>query len=81
MKHARTDANYAILIKRVKLQHEKKLVPNLLSMQSVDFEQTLMNLLRFLFCKNNFFTEKKNIVEAISVAITDSSMCNVLTCI
>ena len=60
MKHARTDANYAILIKCVKLPHEKKPVPNLLSMQSVDFEQTFMNLLRFLFRKNNFFTGKKN---------------------
>ena len=30
MKHARTDANYAILTKRVKLQHEKKPVSSLL---------------------------------------------------
>ena len=42
MKHARTDANYAILTKWVKMQHEKKPVSNLLSMQSVDFEQTFM---------------------------------------
>ena len=33
----------------------------------------LWNLLRFLFHKNNFFTEKKTIVETISVTITDSS--------
>ena len=32
MKHARTDANYAILTKWVKMQHEKKPVSNLLSM-------------------------------------------------
>ena len=31
----RTDANYAILAKHVKLQHENKPVSNLLSMQSV----------------------------------------------
>ena len=35
MKHARTDANYAILAKHVKLQRENKPVSNLLSMQSV----------------------------------------------
>ena len=40
MKHARTDANYAILTKLVKLQHEKKPVSNYKSMQSVGFEQT-----------------------------------------
>ena len=39
MKHAMIDANYAILIKWVKLQHEKKPVSNLLSMQRVGFEQ------------------------------------------
>ena len=29
MKHARTDANYVILTKHVKLQHEKRPVSNL----------------------------------------------------
>ena len=38
MNHVSTDANYAKLTKRVKQQHEKKLVSNLLSMQSVDLE-------------------------------------------
>ena len=38
MKHARTDANYAILTKQVKLQHETKLALNLLSMKSIGFE-------------------------------------------
>ena len=38
MKHARTDANCAILTKQVKQQHEKKPVLNLLSMQSVGFD-------------------------------------------
>ena len=45
MKHARTDANYAILTKWVKLQHEKKPVSNLLSMQSVGLEQTFTKFL------------------------------------
>ena len=40
MKPERTDANYAILTKRIKQQHEKKAVLNLLSMQSLGFEQT-----------------------------------------
>ena len=40
MKDASTDVNYAILTKRVKLQHEKKPVSNLKSMQSVGFEET-----------------------------------------
>ena len=40
MKHARNDANYPILTKRVKLQHEKKPVSNLKSIESVGFEQT-----------------------------------------
>ena len=40
MKHARRDANYAILTKLVKLQDEKKPVSNLLSMKSAGFEQT-----------------------------------------
>ena len=42
MKNAKADANYAILTKWVKLQHEKKPVSNLLSTQSVGFEQTFM---------------------------------------
>ena len=45
MKHARTDANYAILTKQVKLRHEKKPVSNLISMQSVGFEQTYMKFI------------------------------------
>ena len=45
MKHARTDANYAILTKWVKLHCEKKLVLNLLSVQSVGFEETFMEFI------------------------------------
>ena len=45
MKHARTDGSYAILTKWVKLLHEKKPVLNLLSMQSVGFEQTFMKFI------------------------------------
>ena len=47
MKHATIDASYTILIltKQVKLQHEKKPVSNLLSMQSVGFEQAFMKFI------------------------------------
>ena len=45
MKHATIDANYAISTKRVKLQHEKKPVSNLLSMQIVASEQTFMKFI------------------------------------
>ena len=47
MKHATTDANYAILIKLVKVLAEKKPALNLLSMQSVGFEQKFMNFIKF----------------------------------
>ena len=50
MKHARTDANYAISTKQVQLQHEKKPLSNLISMQSAGFEQTFVK----------FFSRKKN---------------------
>ena len=72
MKHASTDASYAISSKWVKLQHEKKPVFNLLCIHSVGVEQT-WNLLRFSFRKNTLFTEKKTLVEITLVAITDSS--------
>ena len=39
MKHTNTCANYDILTKQVTVQHEKKLVLNLKSMQFVGFEQ------------------------------------------
>ena len=42
MMHALIDANYSILTKQVKLQHEKKPESNLLSMQSVGIEQNLI---------------------------------------
>ena len=37
MKHARAGANYVILAKRIKLQHEKNLASYLKSMQNVGF--------------------------------------------
>ena len=40
MKHARADANYTILSKWVKLQHEKKPVSNLKRILRVGFEGT-----------------------------------------
>ena len=45
MKHATIDANYTILTKQVKPQHEKKSVSNLLSMHSVGLEQTFMKFI------------------------------------
>ena len=45
MKHETIDANYAISAKRVKLQYENKPVLNLLSMQSVGFEQKFMKFI------------------------------------
>ena len=39
MKQARADTNYPILTKRVKLQHEKKPLLTLKSIESVRFEQ------------------------------------------
>ena len=72
MKHARADANCVILTKRIKLQHEKKTVSNLLSRQSVGFDQKFMKFI-YLFRKNSFFTGKKPLVETISVTIPDSS--------
>ena len=41
MKHTRTDANYAILTKQVKLQHEKKPALELKSVQCVGFAEKL----------------------------------------
>ena len=43
------DANYAILNTWVKLQHERKPVSNLLSMQSLGFEQTFVKFIE-IFC-------------------------------
>ena len=40
MKHARAGANYVILTKPIKLQHEKNPASYLKSMQNVGFEQT-----------------------------------------
>ena len=39
-KHARTDANYVILAKQIKLQYEKSPASSLNIMQNVSFEQT-----------------------------------------
>ena len=45
MKYGKADANYAIATKWVQLQHEKKPVSNLTSMQSVDCEQTFRKVI------------------------------------
>ena len=46
MKHGRKNASYIVLTKRVKLQHEKKPVLNVISKQSVGFEQTIGKLIK-----------------------------------
>ena len=53
-KHASKGTNYAILTKQVKVQHKKKPVSNLKSMQMV-VSKYLRTLRRFSFYKNNFF--------------------------
>ena len=45
MKHETIDANYAISTKWGKLQYENKPVFNLLSMQSVGFEEKFMKFI------------------------------------
>ena len=60
MKHVRTDANYAILTKQVKLQHEKKPVWSLLSMQSIGFELTFMKFIEIFVPQEQFLHRKKN---------------------
>ena len=79
MKYAPIDANYAILTKGVKLQHEKKPVSNLLSMQSVGFEQTFMKFIK-IFIPQEFLYRKKTwkLSQWLSLIIL---MCDVLTCI
>ena len=59
MKRTKTDANYAILTKQVKLQHEKKPVSNLKCMHSVAFEQTFMKFIE-IFVLQEFLYRKKN---------------------
>ena len=60
MKHAKTDASYAILAKRVKLQHERKPLSNLLSIQSVGIEQTFMKFIEIYVLQEYFsYREKK----------------------
>ena len=59
MKHAKPYANYAILTKRVKLQHEKKPVSNLKSMQRVDFEQTFTKFIEIFVQQEKFLYRKK----------------------
>ena len=52
MKHTRIDTDYPILTKRVKLQHEKKPVLNLKSIESVGFEQTLTKFIEIFVSQN-----------------------------
>ena len=50
MQHARADANYLILTKWVKLQHEKIPVLNLKSIENVGFEQTFRKSIEIWTC-------------------------------
>ena len=66
--------NYAIWTKRDKLQHEKKPVLNLKSMQSLGSELTNIYKIYWDFCSARIISwPEKTVVETISVAITDSS--------
>ena len=73
MKHARADANYLILTKRVKLQHEKKPVSNLKSIVSLGFEQTFAKFIEIFAPRKIFLYGEKNQVETILVSIASSS--------
>ena len=71
-KHTSTCTIYAIFTGS-NYNMRRNLYQILKIMQIVGFEQTLQNLLRFSFRKNNFCIGKKTIVEFISVAVNDSS--------
>ena len=70
-KHVITSTNYAILTKRVKVQHEKK--SKYIECRFLANLQNLEKILRFSFRKNNFFIGKRPVAETISVAINGSS--------
>ena len=72
MKDTRADTNYPVLIKRVKLQHKKKPVLNLRSIESVGFQQTFTKFIE-IFVPLKFLYEKKNRGGNHLVAINDIS--------
>ena len=72
MKDTRADTNYPVLIKRVKLQHKKKPVLNLRSIESVGFQQTFTKFIE-IFVPLKFLYEKKNRGRNHLVAINDIS--------
>ena len=61
MKYARTDASYAtkLLTKQPKLKHEEKPVSNLISMQSVGFEQRFMKFIEIFVQQKQFLYRGK----------------------
>ena len=59
MKYAKPDANYAILTKRIKLQHEKKPVSSLKSIQRGGFEQTFTKVIEIFVLQEKFLYWKK----------------------
>ena len=72
MKHASTGTNYAILTQQVKVQHEKKPVSNLKSMQIVGFETNTYKIY-WDFCSIRVVEANSDTVETISVVINGSS--------
>ena len=72
MKHASTGTNYAILTQQVKVQHEKKPVSNLKSMQIAGFETNTLKIY-WDFCSVRIVKANSDTVETISVVINDSS--------
>ena len=63
-KHASKGTNYTILTKWLKVQHEKKPVSNLKSMESVVFEQISIRFVEIMF---NFFIGKNRSENHLSV--------------
>ena len=51
MKHAGTGANYVLLNKQIKLQHEKNPASYLKSMQNVGFQQTSTKFIEICYLK------------------------------
>ena len=59
MKHAGTGANYVLLNKQIKLQHEKNPASYLKSMQNVGFEKTSTRFIEMCYLKITCLQGKK----------------------
>ena len=60
MKHATSSTTYAILTKRVKLQHEKKHESNLKSIKSTGFEHISRKYLEIFVLYESFLCRERN---------------------